>query len=657
MKKESEERNDIVIFCASEEFSRVAAEVVQVRGLERHVSIVNATGEETIRKGEALIRGGSRVFISRGRNTQLLQQNMTIPVIDVPFLYEEILRSVQLAGCAPEDIILVGFDKAYDSMVRFRRLSGLDVQILNPHSPGTAEQELLDALRPNTKVLIGGFSVSQAARETHLRQLPLTPDPDNISLAIDSALNILATTEKQDAFVKTISASVDRIPHAVFSCDPRGNLQFSNEKATSLFRIYSQERIFRLLFPEEEQPYLSRLQKKISSKDEASFKKERIIRLNEQAYVVEYLPVIVNQRVKNVVIIISSDNVIQSAEKQLRLSQNSRGYVAKSQFRNIIGTSKALQDTIRLAKKYALSSGAIHITGETGTGKEMFAQSIHNASPRASEPFVAINCAAISRSLLESELFGYVKGAFTGANKEGKMGIFEMAHKGTVFLDEIGELDLTIQAKLLRVLQEKEVCRLGDDKIIPVDIRIISATNRNLQEMVENKQFREDLLYRLNVLELTLPPLRSRKEDIPALICSYLELHGHSITFSREAMDLLCAADYPGNIRHLFNMVERILALAETDWILPEDLCRILPDVVPPAKSSSGSVNTAHPAGSPAARESVLLTESVADCEKQRIEAALRKHGGSRALTAKELHISTATLWRKIKKYNIMAFH
>lgn len=444
MKKEQEGRNDIVIFCASEEFSRIAAEVIQRRGLEHHISIVNATGDETIRKGEELIRQGSRVFISRGRNTQLLQKNMTIPVIDVPFLYEEILRSVQIAGCAPEDIILIGFDKAHDTMTRFRRLSGLNVQILSPHSPATAEQELLDAIRPNTKVLIGGFSVSQAAKETNLRRYPLTPDPDNISLAIDSALNILATTEKQDAFLKTISASVDRIPHAVFSCDPQGSVMFANEKAISLFRTYGQERIFKLLFPEEKQPYLSRLQKKIPPEEESALKKERIIRLNEQAYVVEYLPVIVNQRAKNIVIIISSDNVIQSAEKQLRLSQNSRGYVAKNRFRNIIGNSRALQDTIRLAKKYALSDGAIHITGETGTGKEMFAQSIHNASPRASESFVAINCAAISQSLLESELFGYVKGAFTGANKEGKMGIFEMAHKGTVFLDEIGELDLSI---------------------------------------------------------------------------------------------------------------------------------------------------------------------------------------------------------------------
>lgn len=637
--KELDERKDIVIFCASESFSSVAVKVIQARGLENHISVVNATGEETLRKGEEFIRQGSRVFISRGRNTQLLQQNMTIPVIDVPFLYEEILRSVQLAACAPEDIILVGFDKAYDSMIRFRRLSGLNVQILNPYAPGTAEQELLTMLQPNTKVLIGGLSVSQLAKEKELRQISLTPDPDNISLAIDSALNILVTTEKQDAFVKTISASVDRIPHSVFSCDPYGNLQFSNAKANTLFRVYGQERIFQLLFPEEEIPYLSLLQKKISPEEEASLKKERIIRLNEQSYVVEYLPVIVNQRVKNVVLIISSDNVIQSAEKQLRLSQNSRGYIAKNQFRNIIGTSKALQDTIRLAKKYALSGGAIHITGETGTGKEMFAQSIHNASPRASEPFVAINCAAISQSLLESELFGYVKGAFTGAKKEGKMGIFEMAHKGTVFLDEIGELDLSIQAKLLRVLQEKEVCRLGDDKIIPVDIRIISATNRNLQEMVEKKQFREDLLYRLNVLELTLPPLRNRKEDIPALVCSYLELHGHSITFSREAMDMLCAADYPGNIRHLFNVVERILALAETDWILPEDLEGILPG---------------KPAAILEAAGTLPLTGSISDYEKQQIEDTLRRQKGNRALTAKELNISTATLWRKMKKYGLL---
>lgn|GEM_PF-3428260 len=151
-------------------------------------------------------------------------------------------------------------------------------------------------------------------------------------------------------------------------------------------------------------------------------------------------------------------------------------------------------------------------------------------------------------------------------------------------------------------------------------------------------------MYRLNVLELTLPPLRDRKEDIPALVCSYLELHGHSITFSKEAMDLLCAADYPGNIRHLFNMVERILALTETDWILAEDLFSILPTAAPYEKKTAALSGPS------------LLTESVADCEKQRIEEALRKHHGSRALAAKELNISTATLWRKMKKYNILAF-
>lgn len=638
-----ERRADIVIFCASEEFSRVAAEVVRERELEGHIAVVDATGKETIQKGEEFIRNGSRVFISRGRNTPLLQQNMTIPVIDVPFLYEEILSSVLMANCKPEDIILVGFDKAYESMIRFRRLSGLNVQILNPHSPATAEQELLDTMLPNTKALVGGFSVRNAVKKLNLCRIPLTPDPDNISAAINSALNILVTTEKQDTFLKTISTSVDRIPHSVFCCDTDGKLLFNNAKAAALFLTYGKERLFSLLFPEESTPYLTRMQKKIPPEEEASLKKERIIRLREQSYVVEYLPVIVNHRAKNVVIIISSDNVIQSAEKHLRLSQNSRGYVAKNRFRNIIGTSKALQDTIHLAKKYALSDSAVHITGETGTGKEMFAQSIHNASPRASEPFVAINCAAISQSLLESELFGYVKGAFTGAKNEGKMGIFEMAHKGTVFLDEIGEMDLAIQAKLLRVLQEKEVCRLGDNKIIPVDIRIISATNRNLQEMVEKKQFREDLLYRLNVLELMLPPLRNRKEDIPALVCSYLELHGHSITFSKEAMDLLCAADYPGNIRQLFNLVERVLALAETDWILPEDLSAILPDVLPSVQKA-------------AEPKAALLTESVESYEKRRIEEALRKHGGSRTLTAKELNISTATLWRKMKKYQIVAF-
>ena len=250
---------------------------------------------------------------------------------------------------------------------------------------------------------------------------------------------------------------------------------------------------------------------------------------------------------------------------------------------------------------------------------------------------MAINCAALPQSLLESELFGYVKGAFTGANKEGKMGIFEMAHRGTVFLDEIGEMDLNVQAKLLRVLQEREVCRLGDDRIIPVDIRIISATNKNLYELVEQKLFREDLLYRLNVLELNLPPLRSRTGDVPLLVNAYMKRQNRPVTFLPDAMELLSREPCPGNVRQLFNLLERIVTLSDGREISASWLKNIF--------SLSGKTEPLPG----------LLEDTVGNCEQTEIEHALRKNHGNRAKTAKDLGISTATLWRKMKKYGLFS--
>ncbi len=204
---------------------------------------------------------------------------------------------------------------------------------------------------------------------------------------------------------------------------------------------------------------------------------------------------------------------IQADELQVRKKLRHSSFQAKYQFSNILHKSRIMDSVISDAMTYSYSDSNILICGETGTGKELFAQSIHNSSPRKNHPFVAINCSALPENLLESELFGYVEGAFTGASKGGKMGFFELAHKGTIFLDEIGDVSPNLQSRLLRVLQEREVVRLGSDTVIPVDVRVISATNKNLKEEVANGRFRQDLLYRLDVLELNLPPLRNREQD------------------------------------------------------------------------------------------------------------------------------------------------
>lgn len=214
---------------------------------------------------------------------------------------------------------------------------------------------------------------------------------------------------------------------------------------------------------------------------------------------------------------------IQEMEGKFYRKIHLRGHVAKYTFDDILFQSSEIKRTIETAQRYSEVDSNILIIGETGTGKEIFAQSIHNHSNRKNNPFVAINCAALPENLLESELFGYAEGAFTGAMKGGKQGFFELAHRGTIFLDEIGEISPKMQSRSLRVLQEREIMRIGDDKVIPVDVRILSATNKDLMQMVKSNDFREDLYYRLSVLDLVLPPLRERREDIPLLVNAFIQ--------------------------------------------------------------------------------------------------------------------------------------
>lgn len=240
----------------------------------------------------------------------------------------------------------------------------------------------------------------------------------------------------------------------------------------------------------------------------------------------------------------------------------------------IVGISDAIERVKKMIVKVAVSSSTVLIRGESGTGKERIARAVHRASPRSGERFQAVNCAAINENLLESELFGHEKGSFTGAHAE-KKGLFELADKGTLFLDEIGELNVSMQAKLLRALQEKEVTRVGGTKSIKIDVRVLAATNRDLETMVKEKRFRDDLFYRLNVIPIDVPPLRQRRDDIPVLMDYFLRKHGvdgKPMKVSPDARRLLLDYAWPGNVRQLESAIERALLLAESDEITVEDL-------------------------------------------------------------------------------------
>ncbi len=288
---------------------------------------------------------------------------------------------------------------------------------------------------------------------------------------------------------------------------------------------------------------------------------EKLIKIHGEHVVVSVNPLVHSSKLYGAVAIMRRYDDTEKKQHKIRKQLIGKGHVAKYHFDDIMGESSAINKSKDIAKRMAKSNSSILITGETGTGKELFAQAIHNSSPRRHYPFVAINCGAFPESLLESELFGYEEGAFTGARKGGKPGLFELAHNGTLFLDEIAEMPMNLQVKLLRVLQEREVIRLGGDRVINVDFRLIAATNKNLKEMINEGKFREDLYYRLNVLPLKIPPLRERKKDILFLFEKTKKQFGGDFTLTEKAKELLLTHNWDGNVRELINCVEYLVNL------------------------------------------------------------------------------------------------
>jgi len=322
---------------------------------------------------------------------------------------------------------------------------------------------------------------------------------------------------------------------------------------------------------------------------------------------------------------------------------------------NIIGQCKAMEEVFRYIEKVAPSKATTLILGESGTGKELVARAIHMASPRQDKPFVKVNCAALPDTLLESELLGHEKGAFTGAHAL-KKGRFELAHGGTLFLDEIGELPLNLQAKLLRVLQEHSFERLGGTTTISVDVRVLAATNKSLEQAVEENSFREDLFYRLNVVPINLPPLRRRREDIPLLLDHFLrqsnDNHRKETSLSRDVIDILMNYHWPGNVRELQNLIERLVIMAEGNTVRFADLpsymkvTREIKTPRPVPEEPPQVQTTAGPGDRPA--------RPLEEIERREIEAALLRHGWVRARAARELGLTQRQIGYKIRKYTLI---
>ncbi len=469
----------------------------------------------------------------------------------------------------------------------------------------------------------------------------------------EDIVGIVREENIRDYFYKGVEEAEEAIDHifdsineAVCVVDNKGRVIIWNKNAETLYKIKEEEIKGKFL----ENHFPNAIDLKIFETKKGV---RNVYHSPKDGYhvIISASPIIINGKLYGVVSTEKDISEVEELQKELRKARERLSVLERQieinssdPFDRIIGHSKKIIDKVDIAKQIAPTNVSVLITGESGTGKEEFAKAIHNYS-NLSGKFVPVNCSAIPSELFESEFFGYEEGAFTGARKEGKVGFFEQAKDGTLFLDEIGDMPISMQAKLLRVLQDKKIKKVGGEKYIPVNVRIISATNRDLTKMIEENEFRDELYYRINVVEIMLPPLRERKEDIVLFIDYFLkqiciENNKEILKIDNDVVNFLIDYPWKGNIRELKNVVEHMAIMCREDTITLD----LIPKYIMEGRIDKIDIRSLH---------SMNLNQSVENLEITMIKEALKINKGNRQEAAKLLNIPRTTLHSKMKKYNL----
>ena len=455
----------------------------------------------------------------------------------------------------------------------------------------------------------------------------------------------LATRDQRAATIR-YQAIMDAASDGIIAVDDQGRINMINATAAALLQFRPREVFGQHMVQVIPDTHLSRV---LTNKKPVQ---DRLVTIDKERYIFNYQPVTLDGTVTGGVATFRDISKVMRSENVVRRSL-SRGLTAKYDLTDLIHRSSVMGQVVKMGSQYATTDSTILIMGETGTGKELLVHGIHNRSGRANKPFVSINCAALPEQLLESELFGYQEGAFTGSKKGGNPGRFEIAHQGTIFLDEVDSTPAAVQIRLLRVLQEREIMRVGGDRTIPVDVRIIAAASRDLSLAVQEGKFRTDLFFRLNVLRLQIPPLRDRPEDLPLLLNAFIDhfsiRHNLAPVALPEAyLKRLMEYDWPGNVRQLRNFAERLVMNCHL---------QCSPDTLEVLYHELIRYSTVPAIAAPQAPPKMALKERMRrhsqDNERTIIEEALVQCRFHKNKAARQLGISRTTLWRKIKELGI----
>ena len=582
--------------------------------------------QEAVEVAMALAREDYEVFISRGRTAAIIREaGLEASVVEIPITAIDVIQTIERAKFQGKHIGVVAFAPMIPGIDYLGTILGGGIRFYPLEHESKVEELVIRAIGDKADVIVGGAITGKVAKKHGLPFALIENSPESMLQAAQEARNIAFARKQEKARGNLFKAVLDYAYDGIISINREGKVTSFNPVAERILHISEANalgRHIRHIWPEIElETVLDNAQEDLG----------QLAKINDHYLVCNKAPICVNGNVVGAVATFQEASHIQQMEAKVRRRLFASGHRATFCFDDIVGTSAILKKHMALARDFAKTDSSILIQGETGTGKEVFAQSIHNFSSRQQGPFVALNCAALPAHILESELFGYVSGAFTGASSKGKPGLFEIAHGGTLFLDEIAEMEYATQGKLLRVLQEKKVMRLGSDKVTPVNVRIIAATNQNLKNLVNDNKFRADLYYRLNVLQLRLFPLRERKEDILALSQFFLDKHslasGRKLTLTPRALQALTEYGWAGNVRELQNILERILATLKQAKIDADIVGQHLEDHHEPE-----------------------IRAQILQDEWEEIRRALAEARGKHAEAAKILGISRSTLWRKLKK-------
>lgn len=620
-------------------------------GLEGSIILRQGTLKEGLEIAREMEREGVAVIVTRGGTFELLTDaGIRTPLVYIAISMQDtshMLRQAQaLTGLPRPKIALVAYAKVANDVKSFSALLDMDLQIYQSGSTQESiEVALEQALAENADVIVGGITAQSLLGSRRTPFILHESGEASLRQALTEAKLIAYARSLEQIQTERFKSVMSTSNDGIFLLESNGNILAANPASRKLLQlaINPEGRNIIDIYP---------MPKAMECLVSGMQLRNEIVTVSDKLFVTTITPFVSHQKVTGAALSFQPATRIVEMEAKIRRNRSAKGMNARHQFADIEGTSLEIAATKKQAARYAASDETVLLRGETGTGKELFAQAIHNASLNRNGPFVAVNCAALPSSLLESEFFGYEEGAFTGAKRRGKTGYFELADQGTIFLDEVSGLDAHGQSRLLRVLQERNILRLGSDAYVPVDFRVIVASNVDLWPMVQQGGFRQDLFFRLHVLSLVIPPLRERGGDVRHLARLFLTRYSPKdmrLAFAPEAMNELCEYSWPGNVRELGHCIRRICHNVTGSVVSIDHVRQALSftptHTLPPILTPEISALNLPPAAD--------IKAPIRDAERAALLNALQMTQGNQRKAAEILGVNPSTLYRKMKKLGI----